>query len=128
MSAEGPLKHDPEKLHDFSDEIMRRNNALEKDSDSISGNLALDGLRLAKRSVSIAGHRTSLSLEDAFWDELREIARERGLSLAKLIETVDAERTGADLSSANLSSALRVFALRARRRVAPQDATDSEPT
>jgi hypothetical protein len=35
-----PLKHDPEKLHDFSNKIVRRNNALEQDSDSISGNLA----------------------------------------------------------------------------------------
>jgi hypothetical protein len=37
-----PLKHDPEKLHDFSDKIMRRNNALEQDSDSISVNLAVE--------------------------------------------------------------------------------------
>jgi predicted DNA-binding ribbon-helix-helix protein len=76
--------------------------------------LLLDGLRMAKRSISIAGHRTSFSLEDAFWAELNDIARSRGISLAKLVESVDAERSGA-----NLSSALRVFVLRARQSRAP---------
>lgn len=56
-----------------------------------------------KRSVVIAGHATSLSLEDAFWRDLAEIARYRGLSLNALVATVDAGRSG------NLSSALRLF-------------------
>ncbi len=60
---------------------------------------------LAKRSVTIAGHRTSVSLEQPFWDALREIAERRGTSLNALIEEIDRRREG------NLSSALRVFVL-----------------
>jgi len=60
---------------------------------------------LPKRSVTIAGHATSLSLEEAFWRDLRAIARQRGISVNRLIAQVDAKRHG------NLSSALRVFVL-----------------
>ncbi len=67
-------------------------------------------LRLVKRSVSIAGHRTSVSLEDAFWDELRVIAAERAMPVAALIAAIDGVRDGA-----NLSSAIRVFVLGAVR-------------
>ncbi len=63
-----------------------------------------------KRSVLIAGHATSLSLEQAFWDDLREVARRRGISLAAIIAGVDAERRG------NLSSALRLFVRDCYRR------------
>jgi predicted DNA-binding ribbon-helix-helix protein len=62
--------------------------------------------RVVKRSLVIAGHRTSVSLEDAFWRRLRLIATERGLSLNRLAAMVDASRGGA-----NLSSAIRVFVL-----------------
>jgi predicted DNA-binding ribbon-helix-helix protein len=62
--------------------------------------------RVIKRSLVIAGHRTSISLEDAFWRRLRRIAAERGLSLNRLAATIDASR-----GSANLSSAIRVFVL-----------------
>ncbi|HLJ18912.1 MAG TPA: ribbon-helix-helix domain-containing protein [Stellaceae bacterium] len=65
---------------------------------------------IKKRSVLIAGHATSLSLEAEFWSALHEIARRRGLSLNRLIATVDAGRPG------NLSSALRVFVLDCYRR------------
>jgi predicted DNA-binding ribbon-helix-helix protein len=65
---------------------------------------------MAKHSVSIAGHRTSLSLEDAFWSALKEIARRRGVSLAQLVREVDAGRNGA-----SLSSALRVFVMQTLR-------------
>jgi len=61
---------------------------------------------VVKRSLVIAGHRTSVSLEDAFWRRLRLIASERGLSLNRLAAMVDASRGGA-----NLSSAIRVFVL-----------------
>jgi predicted DNA-binding ribbon-helix-helix protein len=66
--------------------------------------------RLRKRSVTIAGHATSLSLEAAFWDELKAIAGRRGLSLNKLIAEIDGAR---DLANppANLSSAVRVYVL-----------------
>jgi predicted DNA-binding ribbon-helix-helix protein len=62
--------------------------------------------RIVKRSVAIAGHRTSVSLEEAFWNALKGIAAAEGRSLAALIAQVDAQR-----GEANLSSALRVFAL-----------------
>jgi predicted DNA-binding ribbon-helix-helix protein len=66
---------------------------------------------MAKRSVTIAGHRTSISLEDSFWDALQAIARERKLSLAALIAEIDEGRT-----EDNLSAALRVHALEWFRR------------
>ena len=62
-----------------------------------------------KRSVLIAGHSTSVSLEAAFWEALRAIAVERGCSINTLVEAIDRERTG------NLSSALRVFVLHNRK-------------
>ncbi len=59
-----------------------------------------------KRSVVIAGHATSLSLEDEFWDELKEMARARRLSLAALLAEIDAAR-----GESSLSSAARLFVL-----------------
>jgi predicted DNA-binding ribbon-helix-helix protein len=59
-----------------------------------------------KRSVTIAGHRTSFSLEDAFWQELVGIAERRAITLAELVVEIDSERAG------NLSSALRLYILR----------------
>jgi len=67
-----------------------------------------DGI-VRKRSIVIAGHSTSVSLEAAFWDALKEIARERRTSVPQLIEEIDAEREG------NLSSAIRVFVLNEMR-------------
>ncbi len=67
------------------------------------------GAALRKRSVTIAGHRTSLSLEEAFWQALKQQARTEGLSAAALIERIDRERT------TNLSSALRVYLLERAR-------------
>jgi len=61
---------------------------------------------VVKRSVVVAGHRTSISLEDAFWKSLKEIARERGTTLSRLVETIDSTR-----GEANLSSAIRLFVL-----------------
>ena len=65
-----------------------------------------DPARIRKHSVVIAGHRTSVSLEDIFWIRLRAIASRDGISLNQLITRIDAERSG------NLSSALRVFVVR----------------
>ena len=65
---------------------------------------------LKKHSILIAGHRTSLSVETAFWDQLKAIAGRRGLSLNKLIEEIDGQRSR-DANPANLSSAIRVFVL-----------------
>ncbi|GJD72624.1 ribbon-helix-helix domain-containing protein [Methylobacterium goesingense] len=61
---------------------------------------------VTKRSVMIAGHRTSVSLEDPFWEALRAIAAARGQSVQALIGAIDAGREGQ-----NLSSAIRVFVL-----------------
>ena len=57
-----------------------------------------------KRSIVVAGHKTSVSLEDSFWIGLKEIARDSHLTLSKLVNKVDTERV-----NANLSSALRVY-------------------
>ena len=55
---------------------------------------------IIKRSVAIAGHRTSVSLEEPFWDELKRIAAQRGLSINALIADIDARRARTNLSSA----------------------------
>ncbi|MCG5243757.1 ribbon-helix-helix domain-containing protein [Azospirillum doebereinerae] len=60
---------------------------------------------MKKRSVLIAGHPTSVSLEEEFWDALKRVAQARGLSVNALIEEIDRARTG------NLSSAIRVHVL-----------------
>jgi predicted DNA-binding ribbon-helix-helix protein len=65
---------------------------------------------IVKRSVSIAGHRTSVTLEAPFWDALKEIAGQRGSSVQQLIGTIDARR-----GEQNLSSAIRLFVLAAVR-------------
>jgi predicted DNA-binding ribbon-helix-helix protein len=59
-----------------------------------------------KRSIMVAGHKTSVSLEDAFWNALKEIARERHMRLSELVAEIDAQR-----QLGNLSSALRLFVL-----------------
>jgi len=61
---------------------------------------------ISKRSIVIAGHKTSISLEDEFWNSLKEIARERGTTLGALVAAIDANR-----NHANLSSAVRLFVL-----------------
>ena len=66
---------------------------------------------IVKRSLSIAGHRTSVSLEAPFWDALVRLAASRGLSIGALVAEVDAAR-----GPQNLSSALRVHVLRAAER------------
>jgi len=63
---------------------------------------------LVKRSFSLAGHRTSVALEPAFWAVLEDIARSRRMTLAALVAAEDVERGAA----APLASALRVLALR----------------
>lgn len=66
--------------------------------------------RVVKRSVSIAGHTTSVSLEEPFWAALRTLAKAEGRSLAALITDID-ERRGT-----NLSSALRLYVLQSLQR------------
>jgi predicted DNA-binding ribbon-helix-helix protein len=61
---------------------------------------------VVKRSVIINGHKTSVSLEDAFWKGLKEIASGRDATLSELVASIDADR-----QHGNLSSALRLFVL-----------------
>ena len=66
---------------------------------------------VAKRSIMIEGHRTSVSLEDQFWTTLKEIAARRDMTLSELVSQIDTDRHHADRYHANLSSALRLFVL-----------------
>jgi predicted DNA-binding ribbon-helix-helix protein len=68
--------------------------------------------RVKKRSIEIGGYKTSVSLEDAFWSTLKDIAHERKETRSELIATIDSERSG------NLSSAIRLFVLAHYRQVA----------
>ena len=61
---------------------------------------------IVKRSIVLAGHKTSVSLEDAFWRQLKEIAASRRVSLRDLIARIDTDR-----EHGNLSSAIRLFVL-----------------
>jgi predicted DNA-binding ribbon-helix-helix protein len=61
---------------------------------------------IAKRSIVIDGHKTSVCLEDAFWTVLKEIARERKETLSHLVAAIDSER-----QQSNLSSSIRLFVL-----------------
>ncbi len=61
---------------------------------------------VVKRSVVVAGHKTSVSLEDAFWKSLKEIAGYRHMTLSALLAAIDSER-----HHGNLSSAIRLFVL-----------------
>lgn len=63
-----------------------------------------------KRSVVVAGHHTSVSLENVFWDHLREVAKTRRMSVNELVTEIDRERDG------SLSSAIRVFVLHDLRK------------
>jgi len=63
--------------------------------------------RPRKRSLTLRGHRTSVSMEDAFWDEFRRIAEARGRSVNDLAAEIDGER----VMTSGLASAIRVFVL-----------------
>jgi predicted DNA-binding ribbon-helix-helix protein len=61
---------------------------------------------VVKRSIVIAGHKTSVSLEDAFWKGLKDIAGDRDITLSDLVAAIDLERR-----HGNLSSAIRLYVL-----------------
>ncbi len=82
---------------------------------------------VVKRSIVIGGHKTSVSLEDAFWKGLKESAGARDLTLSKLVAAIDSERR-----HGNLSSAIRLFVLdfyrsRLAQPTPQQDLRVSEP-
>jgi predicted DNA-binding ribbon-helix-helix protein len=85
------------------------NDAVSDVRDEVSKPIAPGGgkpaQRLRKHSVTVAGHRTSISLEEAFWSALKQLAAEQGSSAHALIEQIDRDRRG------NLSSAIRVYVL-----------------
>jgi len=75
---------------------------------------------MRKRSITIDGHRTSITLEDAFWEELSALAKGRGLPISALVAEVDHARSSPGSSPGgvpgNLSSALRLHVLDALKR------------
>jgi predicted DNA-binding ribbon-helix-helix protein len=73
----------------------------------------------ARRSIIIAGHRTSVSLEDAFWKGLKAIAGQRRMKLWELVTSIDSDR-----QHDNLSSALRLFVLNHYRSVLDREGRD----
>ena len=75
--------------------------------------------RPVKRSFSIKGHRTSISLEKPFWEALKEAAQREGIPLAALVARIDDERHGA-----GLSSAVRIWILGYFRRVGAAETYD----
>ena len=82
---------------------------------------------VVKRSIVVAGHKTSVSLEEAFWTGMKEISQLRGLTLSELVGEIDEGRT-----QGNLSSAIRLYVLEYFRTrtvaVAPSLHTELQPT
>ena len=76
---------------------------------------------VVKRSIVIANHKTSVSLEDAFWNGLKDIASDRDVTLSDLISGIDTER-----HHGNLSSAIRLFVLDHYRTRTVMPAVDGE--
>ena len=77
---------------------------------------------VVKRSIVIVGHKTSVSLEDAFWKGLKEIAGGRGMTMSDLVASIDSER-----KHGNLSSAIRLFVL-SHYQARPSYEGQSRPT
>ncbi len=75
-----------------------------------------------KRSIVIGGHKTSVSLEDAFWGSLKEIAGERAQTLSELVADIDSRR-----AHGNLSSAIRLFVLGHYRSPEPRAEGEALP-
>lgn len=73
-----------------------------------------------KRSVVVGGHRTSISLEQAFWEAMQELAARDGKTINQMVSDIDSARTG------NLSSAIRVWVLERAKAglLTPDDAAD----
>ena len=83
--------------------VIERDDRAEMKSEIIRGLLSQAVSK--KRSVVVGGHRTSVSLEPIFWDQLREIASQHSVSVSELATLIDQQRNG------SLSSAIRVFVL-----------------
>jgi predicted DNA-binding ribbon-helix-helix protein len=79
--------------------------------------------RVIQRSIVVAGHKTSISLEDEFWDALREIATARGTLVGTLVSSIDVDR-----EHNNLSSVIRLFVLDHYRALAERRADQPNAT
>lgn len=79
--------------------------------------------RPAKHSLTLHGHRTSISLEPEFWEAFRSIAADRGQAINSLAAEIDARRSGAE----GLASAIRVFILQHYRAATPDNTTSRSP-
>ena len=78
---------------------------------------------VVKRSIVLAGHKTSVSLEDAFWRGLKDIATNRRMTMSDLVSSIDLDR-----QQGNLSSAIRLFVLDYfRSRAQPAASAESKP-
>ena len=80
--------------------------SLHQNSEQSQKPRALSKSPIAKRSIVVGGHKTSVSLEDAFWTDLQTIANESDSTMSDLLANIDQSRSGG-----NLSSAIRVFVL-----------------
>ena len=78
---------------------------------------------VVKRSIVLAGHKTSVSLEDAFWEGLKAIAKTKRLTLSDLVGGIDTQR-----EQGNLSSAIRLFVLNQYQTQAVSHLSDSRPS
>ena len=78
---------------------------------------------VVKRSIVLAGHKTSVSLEDPFWEGLKEIAKDQRKTLSDLVGSIDTNR-----EHANLSSALRLLVLNHYQAQAASNPRDSRPS
>jgi predicted DNA-binding ribbon-helix-helix protein len=78
---------------------------------------------VVKRSVSIAGRKTSISLEEPFWSIMRDISAQSGTTLNRLVSHIDSERQ----ENSNLSSAIRLFVLDHFKRRAPGPTGEPRP-
>ena len=78
---------------------------------------------VVKRSIVLAGHKTSVGLEDAFWEGLKDIAKTRRVTLRDLVGGIDLDR-----EHGNLSSAIRLFVLNHYKATAASRLTDSRPS
>ncbi len=76
---------------------------------------------VTKRSIVIAGHKTSVSLEDPFWEELKKFAEQRRMTLSMVVNDIDTKRDGG-----NLSSAIRLFVLQQARAHAKEVAAQCQ--
>ena len=71
----------------------------------LQGRLMMKSL-VVKRSIVLAGHKTSVSLEDEFWSALKEVAAHRGMTISEVVRETDTQR-----QHSNLSSAIRLLVL-----------------